>query len=129
MYLLDTCVLLWLAGGARSSISPAVIRTIQENPEALFVSGISGLEIGLKAGSGKLSLPVDAATWFEQAVSHHGIHEIPVDGSLAARSTLLPPIHRDPCDRVIVATAIRHDLTVLTPDKLISSYPGVKTLW
>ncbi len=62
-------------------------------------------------------------------MAKHGLHEIPVHGSIAAASTLLPLLHEDPCDRIIVATAQAYELVVLTPDGLNAAYPGVTTLW
>ncbi len=129
MYLLDTCTLLWLAGGAKDCLSAKAVQLIREHADKLFVSGISGFEIGLKAAQGKLVLALEPAAWFERAIDHHGLHEIPVHGSVAAASTMLPPIHKDPCDRIIVATAHKHSLTVVTPDTLIASYPGTETIW
>ncbi len=65
----------------------------------------------------------------EHLHSMHGLHEIPVHGSIAASSTMLPQLHKDPCDRVIISTAQRYDLIVLTPDALITRYPDVRTSW
>lgn len=129
MYLLDTCALLWLAGGDHDRLSSRVKEAIDRHSGALSVSAISALEIGIKAGQGKILLSTDPATWFERAVAKHGLHEIAMTGSIAAEATLLPPLHKDPCDRVIIATSRRYDLAILTPDELISRYPGVRTLW
>lgn len=57
------------------------------------------------------------------------MRELPLTGVIAARATLLPPIHKDPFDRLLIATAIEHQLTLLTPDQTIRQYPGLKTLW
>ena len=129
MYLLDTCTLLWLAGNAREKLSSKAIEALTRSPADHCVSAISALEIGIKVRQGKIRIETDARTWFERAVAKHGLHEIPVHGSIAAGSTLLPLLHKDPCDRIIVATAQHYDLVVLTPDDLIAAYPGVTTLW
>ena len=55
--------------------------------------------------------------------------EISVDAAVAARSARLPAIHKDPCDRIIVATAMIHHLPIVTPDTTIPQYPHVKTIW
>jgi PIN domain nuclease of toxin-antitoxin system len=59
----------------------------------------------------------------------HGLTEIPVSGRIACRSTQLPPLHADPCDRIIVATALVSAIAVLSPDPLIAAYPGIEVAW
>ena len=128
MLLLDTCALLWLVVGGRS-LSPTARAAITAADARLFVSAISAFEIGVKNRRGALRLPMPPDRWYEEALTFHEIDEIPVDGRIAARSTVLPPLHADPCDRMIVATAQRDDLTVVTPDPLIKAYPRTLTLW
>jgi PIN domain nuclease of toxin-antitoxin system len=129
MYLLDTCTLLWLAGNAHGELSKKAREIITGFPGHLAISAISALEIGIKARQGKIVLQTDPRTWFATAVKQHGLHEIPVHGSIAAASTMLPSLHKDPCDRVIIATAQFYVLTILTPDDRIARYPGVATIW
>jgi PIN domain nuclease of toxin-antitoxin system len=95
----------------------------------LFVSAISAFEIGLKQKKGRLTLPLPAEQFFAVALSTHGLREVPVDGAIAARSTSLPPLHADPADRMIIATAQRDGLTILTPDPLIHAYPDTRVSW
>ena len=128
MFLLDTCALLWLASGDRA-LSKAAREAIGAPNAPLFVSAISAFEIGIKERRGALALPLAADRWYVRALAHHGGEEIAVDSAIALRSTRLPPLHADPCDRIIVATALRDHLAVLTPDALIRRYPGVTTLW
>jgi len=126
--LLDTCVLLWLAAD-NSAISARATELMRNTPEGLFVSAISAFEVGQKAAAGKLSLlrPVDA--WFAAMLQQHGLHEIPISGMIAVRATLLPAIHRDPFDRLLIATAQEHRFKLLTPDLTIAKYPKLQTLW
>lgn len=128
MILLDTCSLLWLAAD-QARLSDRARDQISENRGRLFVSAISAFEIGIKQGKGKLELPVSSEEWFETALEFHGVIEVPVSGSIAARSTRLPRLHADPCDRMIVATAQLHDMTVLTPDTHIHDYPDTEVVW
>ncbi len=72
---------------------------------------------------------MEPAQWYEAVLRFHHITEIPIDGRIAARSTQLPRIHADPCDRLIVATALISELIVLTPDTLIQAYPETRTVW
>lgn len=128
MLLLDTCTLLWLvAGGTALS---AVARDAISAPGArLFVSAITAFEVAIKQRRGALTLPLAPLVWYERALAFHGVEEIAVDGRIAARSATLPPLHADPCDRIIVATAQRDDLVILTPDSLIRAYPRTRTRW
>ncbi|MFQ5740945.1 MAG: type II toxin-antitoxin system VapC family toxin [Acidobacteriota bacterium] len=129
MYLLDTCTLLWLAGNAHERLSAKTVQILKRHGDFLFVSSISALEIGLKVGKGRLSLGIDPQTWFKRAVRAHGLHEIPVNGAIAAASTMLPPLHQDPCDRILISTALQCGLVILSPDEHLSRYPEVQTLW
>ena len=74
-------------------------------------------------------LPLPPVEWYEAAIGDHGLTEIPLDGRTAIAATALPPLHRDPADRILVATALAHGLTILTPDSRVRAYPGVASLW
>lgn len=118
--LLDTCALLWLASGddklsgqARTRICEATIA---------YVSAISGFEIALKHRRGSLHLPAEPAEWFSTVMEHHGLTVIPLDYADAIQAPLLPEVHRDPCDRFILATAIRMNLPVATADSHFKDY-------
>jgi len=123
--LLDTCALLWLVQGG-GNLSVEVCKQIND-AAVVYVSAISGFEIGIKHHKGKLSLPVSPADWFKVVVSHHDLHIIPLDLDICIRSTQLPAIHPDPCDRFIIATAEIHKLKVITADPLFAQY-GVSVL-
>ncbi len=128
MTLLDTCTLLWLVSGS-DRLHPTARQTILANRGQLFVSAISAFEIGIKTAKGRLALPLPPQEWFERALRFHGLREIPVTASIALRSTQLPPVHDDPADRMIVATAIDRGLLVVTPDSLIGAYQEVSVTW
>ncbi len=128
MILLDTCTLLWLTSD-QSKLSETAKGLLKKGEGNLFVSSISAFEIAVKAKKKKLELPMEAEKWFHKAIDFHGLVEIPVNGSIAVLSTRLPPLHADPCDRMIIATAQLHDLTLLTPDSRIADYPRVRTAW
>jgi PIN domain nuclease of toxin-antitoxin system len=128
MILLDTCTLLWLAAD-QSKLSLNAKKAIEENAERLFISAISSFEIAIKSRSGKLGLPMEAGTWFEKALRHHGIQEVHINSSIAIRSVALTPLHNDPCDRFIIATALQNSMTIVTSDSLIAQYKEVKVIW
>jgi PIN domain nuclease of toxin-antitoxin system len=128
MLLLDTCTLLWLAS-AQSRLPSSAIELIRQHAGFLFVSSITAFEIGLAERKRRLSLPMPAERYYAIALKTHGVHEIAIDGVIAARSTALPALHADPADRMIVATAQLQDLAVLTPDSLIAAYPATRVVW
>ncbi len=128
MILLDTCTLLWLAAD-QTSLSPNAKEAIRLNSDSLFVSAISAFEIAVKNRRGKLELPMDAAAWFQMALKHHGIQEIGINSSIAISAVTLPPLHNDPCDRFIIATAPQNSMTIITSDNLIAQYKEIKVIW
>ena len=126
--LLDTCTLLWLASTPRR-LPPKVRRVIANNAGNLFISAITAFEIGIKHRRGALELPLAPDEWIAQALDHHGVQEIPVDWRVAERSTSLPLLHKDPADRIIIATSLITGSPILTPDGEIKQYPGVTVVW
>ena len=130
MMLLDTCALLWLVHDP-AKLSPAAVHAIRSHGDALHVSSVSAWEIAIKANSGKLTLPkgLTAEKWFSQALTDCHIREIRPDAAIFCRAVALPPIHRDPCDRLIIATAAAHRMSIITADSVMPLYFGAKVLW
>ena len=118
--ILDTCALLWLAGGDRK-LSRSARKEINE-AAAVYVSAISGFEIAMKVAKGKLKLPSPPQEWFEKVVEHHGLALLPLDLDACVAAAQLPSIHNDPCDRFIIAAAKLHGLTVVTTDEQFEKY-------
>jgi len=118
--LLDTCALLWLAEGGKH-LSKETRDRIEESP-VVYVSAISAFEIAVKCRSGKLKLPVPPAEWFQGIVDHHGLAVQSLDWDVCMAAVELPPVHKDPCDRFIIATAKMRKLTVVTGDPIFRSY-------
>jgi PIN domain nuclease of toxin-antitoxin system len=123
--LLDTCALLALARGDLPARAAAALRAA---PEAA-VSAVTPWEVAIKAAAGKLQLQEPPAQWFLGLADRYRLRELPLDARLACAAAALPPIHKDPFDRVLVALAQAHTLAVVTSDQNISQYPGVKTIW
>ncbi len=127
--LLDTCTLFWLSSEP-NGLSKQARNAIQENPNDLFVSAISALEFAIKTAKGHLRLPLkDAVTWFREVLTHHGISQVPVNFQISGQSGELPAHHKDPYDRLIIATALEYRMTVVTPDRLIHQYTEIECLW
>jgi len=127
-YLLDTCSMLWLVNGS-PELSAEARRACGETGARLHVSAGGASEIEQKHGRKKLVLPLAPVAWWQKALERHGLIELPITASIAVASAALPRIHNDPFDRVLIATAQEHRLSILTPDPTIKSYPDLKTTW
>ena len=123
--LLDTCALLALARGDLPHDAAAALSTA---PEA-YVSIVSPWEVATKAAAGRLRLNEPPFLWFLGLAERYSLREIQLDAHVACAAAGLTQIHRDPFDRILVALAQAHALTVLTSDKNIPKYAGVKALW
>jgi PIN domain nuclease of toxin-antitoxin system len=128
MLILDTHALIWLATDL-SQLTDTAKSAIRLHASELHVSTISALEISLLTQCGKLKWGKKPLSRFERALEHHCITPIPVDSDIAWESGQLPQIHRDPFDRIIIATAQKHGMTILTKDRTIPTYPKIKVIW
>lgn len=120
--LLDTQVLLWALGDIES-LSPAARDALSDGSVPAYVSAASIWEISIKCSTGKLKAPDDlleriADTFDELQIGHEH----------ARRAGALPPHHRDPFDRMLVAQAQSEGLTIVTRDDQIAAY-DVPVLW
>ena len=120
--LLDTHVFLWYIT-ADPKLSESFRAATQDASNDVFLSSISVWEAVIKHGLGKLSLPALPATYLPQQRTAHGIAALPVDEGAMAHLAELPPIHRDPFDRLLIAQAKQHELTLMSVDQLFSAYP------
>lgn len=119
--LLDTHVLLWLLGD-RARLRPDTIELLAGDSCALMLSAASAWEIALKQSNGKLELPDVAEVLLPIALSESGITPLPIELADVLGVRALPFIHRDPFDRLIIAQARRHGLTLVTRDARIMRY-------
>lgn len=122
--LLDSQVWYWLVTGSRGTATPDawtnVRGTIQRGSAA--VSEITFWEFAQKAGLGKMQLEPDPASFLSAARTSSGVGVIQIDRSVLIESALLVKAHRDPADRIIMATAMKYDMTVATADRNIIEY-------
>ncbi len=118
--LLDTCGLIWLAMGG-GELSKIALDSI-ENAKNVYVSSISAFEISLKYNKGGIELPCDPERWYSEVMDSHDLSEIAINGQIAIISTKLSEIHKDPCDRFIIATAQLNNLLIVTADRQFEKY-------
>ncbi len=128
MLLLDTHVLVWLATDL-TKLSSCVKLDLRAHSDHLYISSISALEIGLLHNRKRIELKGNPATFIETALQQHGLQEIPVNHEVAWASARLKEIHSDPFDRILIATAKLYEMKLVTKDRIIPTYPGVKTIW
>ena len=124
-YLLDTCALIWLGMGGGELSADARRRIAVAS--ALQYSSISVWEIARLMEEGKVVIPSDAAGFVADLREQYGLISIPPTDDIMLRAAELPGFHRDPADRIIIATSLLHDLTVVTGDGRIPQY-GVRTI-
>ncbi|MBU8856475.1 MULTISPECIES: type II toxin-antitoxin system VapC family toxin [unclassified Micromonospora] len=114
--LLDTHIALWAITGD-ATLGVEFLDRLRHDPD-VFLSPVSLWEITIKQQAGKLSGPPDLA----ERVRDMGFRELPVTHDHAITAGRLPPHHRDPFDRMLVAQAITEDLTLATRDASIPLY-------
>ena len=120
--LLDTHVFLWWR--SEPSKIPGQVHKVIASAEIVFVSAASAWETSIKAALGKLKLPES----FEVGVADSNFEQLPIAFSHAERVASLPPHHRDPFDRMLIAQAQSEGLTLVSHDRRLTPYE-VPILW
>jgi PIN domain nuclease of toxin-antitoxin system len=121
-FIFDTCLLLFLAR-PEEKIAPAVRDALAKEGCDYFVSAISAWEIGLLASRGRVHLTQAPLDWFRSFVDDRNTRVLDVTPEVFVASSFLPqPLHNDPADRILIATAREHDLTIITRDQAILAY-------
>ena len=120
--LLDTHVLLW-AAGMPERLRPGARALIEDMENELYFSAASLWEVAIKNGLGRDDFTVDPRL-LRRALLEHGHAELAITGTHAVAVDLLPPIHSDPFDRLLVAQAQIEAMTLLTANETVGRYPG-----
>ena len=120
--LLDTQVLLW-AASEPDRLSPAARRLLDSAQHDLHFSAASLWEISIKNGLGRADFRVDPGV-LRRRLIENGYEELPVSSEHAVRVDSLPPLHKDPFDRMLLAQALCDGLTLITADATLARYPG-----
>ena len=131
MIVLDTHTWLWfiskpevLSKRAIEAVSAAV------KEKSVLISSISAWEVALLVIKKRLTLALDVTDWIAKSENLPFIQFIAVSNSIAVKSINLPqPLHPDPADRIIIATALSAGAPLVTKDKKLLNYPHVKTIW
>lgn len=120
--LLDTHLLLW-AAGEPEKLPPAALAEIENADNDLLFSPASLWEVAIKRGLGRADVTVDPRL-LRRGLIDNGYHELPITSEHAGAVDGLPPIHKDPFDRILVAQSIVEGIMLLTVDELVAQYPA-----
>jgi PIN domain nuclease of toxin-antitoxin system len=120
--LLDTHVLLWAAADPKR-LSESARAILSDHGNDLLFSAASLWEIAIKSGLGRDDFRVDARLLY-RGLMDNGYEELPIESAHALAIDALPPIHKDPFDRILVAQATVEGIELLTTDSVVARYPG-----
>jgi PIN domain nuclease of toxin-antitoxin system len=129
---LDTHALLWWVEDDTAKLSARAKREILSERAAggIIVSSITAWEIALLVSKQRLALTIDIGVWLAKVARVDGLQFVPVDNDIAVAAVNLPgEIHRDPADRIIVATARHYNASLVSGDRQLRAYPHVNTVW
>jgi PIN domain nuclease of toxin-antitoxin system len=119
--LLDTHVWLWMQV-APERLSPATAALLSDTSNEVLLSAASAWEIAIKYALGRLALPVPPSDYVASRMARSGTAGLPVAHRHALHVANLPPHHRDPFDRLLVAQAQLEGLTLVTADEQLDAY-------
>ena len=125
--LLDTHIFLWFLNGD-PQLSPQFRNYIQDRNNDVYLSVVSVWEATIKYQLGKLPFPESPEIYLPKHRIRHQIDSLPIDEASITQLIRLPPLHRDPFDRLLICQAIQHNLTIVTVDQAITNYPIVQLL-
>jgi PIN domain nuclease of toxin-antitoxin system len=121
--LLDTCALIWSTSLGGAPKLRAQLLAAYQSGLPVWISPISAWEIGTLAALGRIGMARPALSWFNDAIARAGARLADLGARILVASTELPgQIHRDPADRIIVATAREYGLRIVTRDRKILDY-------
>jgi PIN domain nuclease of toxin-antitoxin system len=131
MIVIDTHTLLWWLSGVKQ-LSKVAAKAIKEAlaKSEVIISSMTIWEISMLIEKNRISLSMDIENWTKEVAEIKGVRFIAVDNEIGIKSTKLPgEFHKDPADRIIVATARKLAVPLVTVDEKIIQYPHVRTIW
>lgn len=126
---LDTHAWVWWIGGPGATPLPTAVRERLNDARLMGLSAMSLLEVSWLCARGRLVLDRDPVIWMEQALMRRRLTLVPISPALAHLAATLPWEHRDPADRVIVATALWQRVPLVTCDERIHRFSAVEAVW
>ena len=125
--LLDTCALIWLVSESkRFSVKQKIALKEATN---VYISAVSCAELACLTDRGRLELDTHWKSWFDLHTEQNGIEIVEISYAMIVEAYSLPgEFHKDPCDRMIAATARIHNLSLITNDRKLLTYPFGNTV-
>jgi len=120
--LLDTHIFLWYIS-RDSRLTDSVLAIIRDTDNLVYLSVVSLWETIIKHQPGRLTLPEAPEKFIPEQRERHRISSLDIDEASVSRLATLPPIHRDPFDRMLVCQALEHGPAIVTVDKTVRNYP------
>jgi PIN domain nuclease of toxin-antitoxin system len=131
MIVLDTHALIWWVSND-DALSAAAREAIDRELDGgtIIVSTVSAGEVAMLVKQGRLGLSMELGSWLDTIARIEAVKFCPVDTEIAVKSVDLPgEFHKDPADRMIVATARKFAAPLVTKDDKILAYPHVRSIW
>ncbi|MGA2975665.1 MAG: type II toxin-antitoxin system VapC family toxin [Spirochaetia bacterium] len=126
---LDTCAILWSIL-APENLSKSAVDVVTDADTEILVSPISCAEIACGVERSRITLDRHWKLWFRYFIQRNGWRIVDISLKIIEEAYSLPEYaHRDPADRIIIATARMHQCPVVTEDKRIREYAHVETAW
>ncbi len=125
--ILDTHIWIWYINRELDQFPSSWLEII-ETANQVGISPVSCYEVALALQRGRLLLPCPVNQWFQEALEPSGISLFPLTPAIASSAVYLSPIHRDPFDRIIIATAIEYQAKLASIDGFFPQYPELATL-
>ena len=121
-YLLDTHLLLWIAT-APNHLSKATLKILEDDHNECWFSAASLWEIVIKNGLGRADFHIEPNV-FRRGLLDNGYFELAIKSEHTIMVGTLPPIHKDPFDRILIAQALLEGFILLTNDSVLTQYTG-----
>jgi PIN domain nuclease of toxin-antitoxin system len=127
MIILDTHIWIWWINQTPRRLSSEIIKRI-EQAQIIAISAISCFEVAWLASHKRIILEIPVQEWITQATENAGIVCLPVSCKIAQHAATLPEHHKDPQDRIIIATAISNTSQIISADNQFAEYEEIKNL-
>lgn len=124
---LDTHIWIWYINLELKQFPASWIEVI-ETADRVGISPVSTYEVALAQQRGRLLLPCPLEQWFQEALEPSGISIFPLTPEISSCAVNLSPIHKDPFDRIIIATAIEYQAKLASIDRFFGQYPELENL-
>jgi PIN domain nuclease of toxin-antitoxin system len=125
--LLDTHTLIWAVDDP-AQLNAVALAAIHDPLNARLLSAATIWELSIKVGQGKLPLSLPYRQWMETSITDLKLSILPVTVEYAERQSTLPPHHKDPFDRLMIAQALVEGIPIVSVDVAFDPY-GITRIW